>query len=267
MAAENLIQILLTSIIQGITEFLPVSSSGHISFLNELFNWSDIKLTLMVSAHFGTLFAVMYYFRCDVKKFFISGFFSLLKKEKTINSKIFLNIVYSTIPILIFGIIITLGSIQIIYNKWTIITATIFFAIILFLADKSKINKKIENLTIFDALIIGFFQLFALIPGSSRAGLCISGARFLGLDRISAATYSMYLAIPSVSGAVFLSIIEITRNTSSFSWLEIFSVFCLSFLFALVTIDFFIKILRKINLTFFVIYRIIIAILFGIIIF
>ena len=81
MAAENLIQILLTSIIQGITEFLPVSSSGHISFLNELFNWSDIKLTLMVSAHFGTLFAVMYYFRCDVKKFFISGFFSHIKKK------------------------------------------------------------------------------------------------------------------------------------------------------------------------------------------
>ena len=267
MPTENLVQIFLTSVVQGITEFLPISSTGHISFLNELFNWNDSKLILMVSAHFGTLFAVIYYFWNDVKKYFFRGLISLFEKKKTINSKIFTNIFYSTIPIIIFGSIIIFSPIEIIYNKWTIISATIFFAIILFIADKSKIKKKIIDLSTLDALIIGFFQIFSLIPGSSRAGLCISGARFLGLDRISAATYSMYLAIPSVSGAVFLSIIEITRNTSSFSWLEIFSVFCLSFLFALVTIDFFIKILRKINLTFFVIYRIIIAILFGIIIF
>ena len=142
-----------------------------------------------------------------------------------------------------------------------------FFAIILFIADKSKIKKKIIDLSTLDALIIGFFQIFSLIPGSSRAGLCISGARFLGLDRISAAIYSMYLSIPSISGAAFLIIFQITKNISSFSWFEIFFAFILSFIFAFMTIDFFIKILRKINLTFFVIYRIIIAILFGIIIF
>ena len=142
MPTENLVQIFLTSVVQGITEFLPISSTGHISFLNELFSWNDTKLILMVSAHFGTLFAVIYYFWNDVKKYFFRGLISLFEKKKTINSKIFTNIFYSTIPIIIFGSIIIFSPIEIIYNKWTIISATIFFAIILFIADKSKIKKK-----------------------------------------------------------------------------------------------------------------------------
>lgn len=267
MSEENLLQILLTSIVQGVTEFLPISSSGHISFLNELFNWSDIKLSLMISAHFGTLFAVINYFKKDVKKYFILGFISYVKKENTFNSKFFINIFYSTIPIIIFGGILHFNSFEIFYNKITIIITTILFAIILFLADKSNIKKELNDLSLKDALIIGLFQIFALIPGSSRAGLCISAARYLGFDRISAATYSMYLSIPTILGASLLIISEIGIKTYSISWFECFSVFILSFLFAFITIDFFIKILKKINLTFFVIYRIFIAVLFAILIF
>jgi len=267
MITENLIQILLTSIVQGITEFLPVSSSGHISYLNELFQWEDIKLTLMVSAHFGTLFAVIYYFWNDVKKYFFLGFIFFFKGKKTINSKMLINILYSTLPIIIFGSLLLYSSIQMVYNKWVIVSATIFFAIILYISDKSKIKKSLYDLSTLDAIIIGLFQIFSLIPGSSRAGLCMSGARFLGLDRINSAKYAMYLSIPAILGASFLIIIEIIRNASLYSWTEIFSVFILSFFLAFITIRFFMKILKKINLTFFVIYRIVLGISFGIIIF
>jgi len=262
MDFESLLQILVTAITQGITEFLPISSSGHLFFINELFFWKDINLTLMVAAHLGTLFAVINYFWKDCKKYFFLGALETFSKKKTFKFNIFLNLFYSSIPIIIFGTFLKLYNINYIYHSWVIALSAIIFSLLLFFSDKNKTKKKLNNISFRDALIIGIFQIFSLIPGSSRTGLCITAARFLGFNRICATKYSMYLSIPAISGATFLMFIDIVKKNSFFLWIEVISVFFLSFLFAYFTISFFLKLLKKINFNFFVIYRILVAIFF-----
>ena len=262
MVLENIFQIITTSIIQGITEFLPISSSGHLFFINKLFSWSDINLTLMISAHLGTLLAVINYFWIDFKRYFIIAPFEILKKNKNSDFYLFTNIFYSSIPIILFGFLITVFDVNYIYKAWVISSSAIFFSLLLFFSDKKEIKKNLNNISLKDSIIIGIFQIFALIPGASRAGLWITAARFLGVNRVCATKYSMYLSIPVISGATFLMILNVIEQNSTLIWIELISVFFLSFLFAYFTIDFFIKILKKINFKIFVIYRIIIAIIF-----
>ena len=209
MNPDNLLQIFLTSIIQGITEFLPISSSGHILFLNKIFDWNDVNLTLVVAAHFGTLLAVIKYFWLDIKKYFIFGFVSFYKKNNNFEKRMLTNVFFSTLPIIVIGFILRIYPIKFLYTVPILIFATLFFALILFISDRTKINKKIGDLTNFHALVIGFFQIFALIPGASRAGVCISAARFLGFDRSSAAIFSMLLSIPIILASITLTIIDI----------------------------------------------------------
>ena len=201
METNSLLQILITSIVQGITEFLPISSSGHLFLINKYFEWEEISLILIVTAHLGTLFAVIYYF-------------------------------------------------------WEV------FSLLLLISDKNETKRNIKDISFKDAIAIGFFQIFALIPGSSRTGVCISCARFLGFNRICATKYSMYLSIPAILGATLLIFFEILKKNSFFLWIEVSLVFILSFLLAFLTISFFLKLLKKINFTIFVIYRIVIALFF-----
>ena len=262
MDFENLLQILVTAIVQGVTEFLPISSSGHLIFINELFSWNDINLVLIVTAHLGTLFAVINYFWKDCKKYFLLGFLEIFSKKKTLNFNLFLNLFYSSIPVVIFGAFLQFYKINYIYHSWLIACSAIIFSLLLFFSDKNKTKKKLNDISFKDALIIGIFQIFALIPGSSRAGVCITAARFLGFNRICAAKYSMYLSIPAISGATFLMFFDVLKQNSFFLWIEVITVFFLSFLFAYFTISFFIKLLKKVNFKIFVIYRIIVAVSF-----
>ena len=262
MDFENLLQILVTAIVQGITEFLPISSSGHLIFINELFSWKDINLVLIVTAHLGTLFAVINYFWKDCKKYFFFGFLEIFSKKKTLNFNLFLKLFYSYIPIIIFGAFLQFYKINYIYHSWLIACSAIIFSLLLFFSDKNKTKRKINDISFKDAVVIGIFQIFALIPGSSRAGVCITAARFLGFNRICAAKYSMYLSIPTIFGASFLIILDILKENSLIFWIEIISIFSLSFLFAFFTISFFLELLKKFNFTIFIIYRILVAILF-----
>ena len=273
MNPDNLLQIFLTSIIQGITEFLPISSSGHILFLNKIFDWNDVNLTLVVAAHFGTLLAVIKYFWLDIKKYFIFGFVKILKKKTNhLQSRMLTNIIISTLPIAFVGYFITETSTNIkildsLRSPLALFFSTFFFAIILFISDKTKskypliAEKEFDRLSFSHAFFIGIFQIFALIPGASRAGVCISAARFLGYNRISATKYSMYLSVPTIFGAVIIVNTNLVDWSSSFSWLEALFGFILSFVFAFFTIDFFLKMLKKMSLVVFVIYRILLAIL------
>ncbi len=262
MFNENLLKIFFNSIIQGITEFLPISSSGHLFIINHLFAWDKMSLALIVSAHLGTLLAVIYYFWKDVKKFFFYGALEIFQKKKTVNNKIFLSLFYSSIPIIIIGFFFKFYNLNNLLHPITISFIAILFSIILFISDKNKKKKKITQITFKDSIIIGIFQIFSLIPGSSRAGVCISAARFLGFNRICAAKYSMYLSIPTIFGASFLIILDILKENSLIFWIEIISIFSLSFLFAFFTISFFLELLKKFNFTIFIIYRILVAILF-----
>jgi len=275
MGSENIIQIIITSIIQGITEFLPVSSSGHILFVNKIFDWKDIiNLNLLIAVHFGTLVAVVKYFWLDIKKYFIFGFIEIFKKKEgnKMQSKMLTNVIISTLPIAFVGFFLSSTAsdnkiLNSLYTPSALIFSTFFFAIILFVSDKIRpeipltTEKEFNNLSFIHAFFIGIFQIFALIPGASRAGVCISAARFLGYNRISATKYSMYLSVPTIIGAVLLINTNLVDTSFYFSWLEILFGFILSFIFAFFTIDFFLKILKKMSLTVFVIYRIFLAIL------
>ena len=184
---ENIIQILLISIIQGIAEFIPVSSSAHIYLLSNLFNYEKIELAINVSAHFGSLVAVLFYFNKEIYNF-------------SKNKNLFYKVIIASIPIFVIGYILI--ELKIISNLRTIEImgwTTIIFGILLYISDKFKIKLKMKNnFTFRNAIIIGFYQTLALIPGVSRSGIIITGARFLKFNRIDAAKISFLLSIPAL---------------------------------------------------------------------
>jgi len=179
------LQYFLLGIIQGVTEFLPISSSGHLVLFAQLTNWEDQGLFADIAVHFGTLFAVIIYLRKEIY-FLLTNFF----KSKLFEDQIIFKIILSTLPAIIIGYFIYDYVSMYFRNINLIAISSIFFAIVLFFADKIKIqNKSWKNITYIEALVIGLFQVLAFIPGASRAGVTITGARFLGYDRLNAARF------------------------------------------------------------------------------
>ena len=245
-----MIEIFLLSIVQGITEFLPVSSSSHLVLVSEYFEFQNQSLSIDVSLHIGSFIAVLSYFYKDIIDFY---------KNKTL----FLNVLVSSIPTILVGfLIVELNYIDKIRNPEIIACTTIFFAIFLYLSDKSKINNNIENNFNFkSAISIGMLQILSLIPGVSRSGIAITAARFLRFGRVEAAKISFLLSIP-ILGAVSifgLKNILISEN-SLFTETNLMAIF-LSFSFSFITIKFFLNFLKKFNLNFFVLYRILLGII------
>lgn len=245
-----MIEIFLLSIVQGITEFLPVSSSSHLVLVSEYFEFQNQSLSIDVSLHIGSFIAVLSYFYKDIIDFY---------KNKTL----FLNVLVSSIPTILVGfLIVELNYIDKIRNPEIIACTTIFFAIFLYLSDKSKMNNNIENNFNFkSAISIGMLQILSLIPGVSRSGIAITAARFLRFGRVEAAKISFLLSIP-ILGAVSifgLKNILISEN-SLFTKTNLMAIF-LSFSFSFITIKFFLNFLKKFNLNFFVLYRILLGII------
>ena len=247
---ENIIQILLISIIQGIAEFIPVSSSAHINLLSNLFNYEKIELAINVSAHFGSLVAVLFYFNKEIYNF-------------SKNKNLFYKVIIASIPIFIIGYILI--ELKIISNLRTIEImgwTTIIFGILLYISDKFKIKLKMKNnFTFRNAIIIGFYQTLALIPGVSRSGIIITGARFLKFNRIDAAKISFLLSIPPmVAWSLYGCFDLIKQNDQILTVSSILTAF-LSFVFSYITIKYFLIYLKKFNLNLFVIYRLILGII------
>ena len=245
-----MIEIFLLSIVQGITEFLPVSSSSHLVLVSEYFEFQNQSLSIDVGLHIGSFIAVLLYFYKDIIDFY---------KNKTL----FLNVLVSSIPTILVGfLIVELNYIDKIRNPEIIACTTIFFAIFLYLSDKSKMNNNIENNFNFkSAISIGMLQILSLIPGVSRSGIAITAARFLRFGRVEAAKISFLLSIP-ILGAVSifgLKNILISEN-SLFTKTNLMAIF-LSFSFSFITIKFFLNFLKKFNLNFFVLYRILLGII------
>ena len=199
---ENIIQILLISVIQGIAEFIPVSSSAHINLLSNLFNYEKFELAVNVSAHFGSLVAVLFYFNKEIYNF-------------SKNKNLFYKVIIASIPIFIIGYILI--ELKIISNLRTIEImgwTTIIFGILLYISDKFKIKLKIKNnFTFRNAIIIGFYQTLALIPGVSRSGIIITGARFLKFNRVDSGKLSFLLSIPALAGASFLGLKDLYKES------------------------------------------------------
>ena len=245
-----MLEVIILSIVQGITEFLPVSSSAHLILTSKFFNFDNQNLTLDVSLHFGSLLAIIFYFKKDLLDF--------------INNKnLFLKLILSSVPVIIFGfILIKLNLIDNLRNYKVIGWSTIVFGIFLYFCDRSKIKNTLnKDFNYNTALYIGLFQVLSLIPGVSRSGITISGARFFNYSRSDSVKISFLLSIPTL-GVVSLFNIQqlILQGDLFFSLLNLFGIF-LSFLFSYMTIKFLIKFLQKFSLITFVVYRIILGLI------
>ena len=247
---ENIIQILLISIIQGIAEFIPVSSSAHINLLSNIFNYEKIELAINVSAHFGSLVAVLFYFNKEIYNF-------------SKNKNLFYKVIIASIPIFIIGYILI--ELKIISNLRTIEImgwTTIIFGILLYISDKFKIKLKMKNnFTLKNAIIIGFYQTLALIPGVSRSGIIITGARFLKFNRIDAAKISFLLSIPALGAWSLYGCFDLIKQNNQILTVSSILTAFLSFIFSYITIKYFLIYLKKFNLNLFVIYRLILGII------
>ena len=251
---QDIIEVLILSAIQGISEFLPISSSAHLILVSSLYEFKNSSLLIDISLHLGSLFAIIYYFRED-----------LLNVRS--NKRLLGLIIIGSIPLIIVGYV--LYSTGIIYNlrnikviAWT----TLVFGIILYIADKNRFDKKISsNLNLQSILFISLFQVLSLVPGVSRAGITITAARILKFNRLDSGKISFLLSIPALAGASFLGLKDVITQSIEFNYLVIIAILT-SFIFSFVTVKFFLIYINKFSMNAFVIYRIIIAlILFALI--
>ena len=244
---QDFIEILILSAVQGISEFLPISSSAHLILVSNLYDLKSSSLLIDISLHLGSLLAIIFFFRKDL--------FDLRN-----NKKILSLIIVGSIPLIIFGYI--LHSTELIYllrNIKVIAWTTLIFGIILFFADQRKINQNIHtNLNIKSIIFIGIFQILALVPGVSRAGITMTAARFLKFNRVDSSKISFLLSIPALAGASFLGLKDAFNQSIEINYLIIVAVI-LSFLFSYITVKFFLNYINKFSLNIFIIYRIIIS--------
>jgi undecaprenyl-diphosphatase len=251
---ENIIEVLLLSAIQGVSEFLPISSSAHLILVSSLYEFKSSSLLIDISLHLGSLFAILYYFRMDLLD---------VKNNKRLLSLI----VVGSIPLIIFGYVLySTGIIYELRNVKIIAWTTLIFGIILYIADRNRFDKKISsNLNFQSILFISVFQILSLIPGVSRAGITITAARILKFNRLDSSKISFLLSIPALSGASFLGLKDIFYQSVEFNYLVFIAIFT-SFVFSFVTVKFFLIYINKFSMNVFVAYRIIIAlILFSVI--
>jgi len=251
---QNIIEVLILSAIQGISEFLPISSSAHLILVSSLYEFKSSSLLIDISLHLGSLFAIIYYFKMDLLD---------IKNNKRLLSLI----IVGSIPLIIVGYVLySTGIIYELRDVKVIAWATLIFGVVLYVADRNRFDKKISsNLNLRSIFFISIFQILSLIPGVSRAGITITAARILRFNRLDSSKISFLLSIPALSGASFLGLKDIFSQSVEFNYLVIIAILT-SFIFSFVTVKFFLIYINKFSMNAFVVYRIIIAlILFAVI--
>jgi len=247
MISDN-IEIFILSLIQGISEFLPVSSTAHLVLFSEYYKFNNQNLLIDISLHLGSLIAIIFYFRRDLFNF-------------VQNKSFLIKIILGTIPIIPVGYILYKTElINFLRSLEVIGWMSLIFGILLYISDKFDITKKIDTeFTNSSAIIIGLFQVLALIPGVSRSGITITSGRLLGFSRLDSAKISFFLSIPTLGAASLLGIYNIYKEGSAeLNFLAIIAVI-FSFIFSYFTIVLFLNFIKKFSLNVFVIYRIILS--------
>ena len=252
---SNIIEIIILSLVQGISEFLPISSSSHLIIISTLYEFKTSSLLIDVSLHLGSLFSIIFFFRKEL--------FDIRN-----NQNLLLLLIIGSIPLILVGYILyTTELIYLLRDIKVIAWTTLIFAIILYISDQNKFDKKISsNLNIKIILYIGLFQILSLIPGVSRAGIAITAARFFKFNRVDSSKISFLLAIPALAGASVFSLNDIFKQSLEVNYLSFIAITC-SFLFSYFTVKFFLNYINEFSLNIFVIYRIIVAIILFIVIY
>jgi|TARA_B100000902_G_scaffold340236_1_gene342920 undecaprenyl-diphosphatase len=246
---QNIIEVIILSAIQGISEFLPISSSAHLILISSLYEFKSNSLVIDISLHLGSLFSIIYFFREELLD---------IKNNKRILSLIILG----SIPLFIVGYILySTGTIYTLRNIKIIAWATLIFGILLYIADKNRFDKKIStNLNFQTIFFISIFQILSLIPGVSRAGITITAARILKFNRLDSSKISFLLSIPALAGASFIGLKDLFNQPVDFNYLIIIAIVG-SFIFSFITVKFFLIYINKFSMNAFVIYRVIIALI------
>ena len=249
MMELSLLQIIILSIIQAITEFLPISSSAHLLLPSKVLGWPDQGLIFDITVHFATLMAVLIYFRDEFLRlsFYVS--------------KTFLFLVISTLPIVLIALFVEgIGDYR--WSLTSIAYANIFFALLLYISEKtSQQNYSNSDMTAKHAIIIGLFQTFSLISGASRSGTAITGSLFLGYRKSEAAKYSLMLSIPTILGALVFSFLEYQTLEEDINILTTFMAFLTTFTVSYLSISLFLGLVKKLGYMPFIVYRLILGII------
>jgi undecaprenyl-diphosphatase len=252
-------QIIVLAIVQGVTEFLPISSSGHLILVPQVMHWQDQGLVVDVMTHLGTLLAVLIYFWRDVTRL-IKGALELLKGKVTPDGRLAIYIVLATIPAVAFGIFLKkYGFTDLERNVAVVAWNTILYGILMLIADMvGPQEKTIANMTLSNALLIGVAQALALIPGTSRSGVTMTAARFLGFTRPDSARFSFLLAIPATAGAIVFTVGDALASGQG---VTMDAVYCaaLTFVAGILAIAFLMNLVRRISFLPFVLYRMVLG--------
>jgi len=252
-------QIIVLAVVQGITEFLPISSSGHLILVPQLMHWEDQGLVVDVMTHIGTLFAILIYFWRDVWSI-AGGALNLLKGKVTDEGKLAIYIALATIPAIAFGLFLKefgFGDLE--RNVAVVAWNTILYGILMLIADMVGAQERtIKNMTLGSALVIGVAQALALIPGTSRSGVTMTAARFLGFTRPDAARFSFLLGIPAIAGAGVLTVGDALASGDP---VTMDAVYCaiLTFFAGLAAIAFLMALVKRVSFLPFVLYRMVLG--------
>ena len=262
----SIIEIIVLALVQGLTEFLPISSSAHLILPSQILGWQDQGTAFDVAVHVGTLIAVVIYFRKEVADILGAWFKSFGAQGKTDDSKLGWWIIIATIPALVIGYFFKDFVESYSRNAWIIATTTIVFGLLLWYADaKGKQIKSIYQLNWVSALLIGLSQVVAMVfPGTSRSGITMTVGLLLGLNKQSAARFSFLMSIPVIAAAGSYYVYKLSTGDDLIDWTAIVLGAVLSFVAAYACIYFFLKVIERMGMLPFVIYRLVLGVgLFG----
>ncbi|NCF80896.1 MAG: undecaprenyl-diphosphate phosphatase [Proteobacteria bacterium] len=255
------IQVVVLAVLQGFTEFLPISSSAHLILLPLLVAWPDQGLAFDVAVHVGTLLAVLAYFRRDLMRMCRDWLRSLAVRHRVGDSPWVWYLLVGTVPVGLCGLALNAVGTQGLRSVSVVASTTIFFALLLWWSDRfNRGSRGDDQIGWRDVLIIGAAQALALIPGTSRAGITITAGLALGLKRESAARFSFLLSIPVVALAGLLKALEAWSSQAPVAWDAMFAGTMISFVCAYATIHFFLKLVERVGLTPFVVYRLLLGV-------
>lgn len=256
----DIIQVVFLSIVQGLTEFLPISSSAHLILVPKILGWEDQGLAFDVAVHVGTLLAVLLYFKSDIITILQDFWHSLKVKKSVGQSNLVWLVAFATVPAGLAGLFFNDMIELYLRSPFVIAFTTIFFGLLLWKADFSHGVKPIDKIGIKEAVLIGLAQALALIPGTSRSGITITAALFLGFDRTTAAKFSFLLSIPIIILAGGLKILELIQSSITVDWAALVLGVVLSAISAYSCIFLFLKFIEKSGMLPFVIYRLLLGI-------
>ncbi len=258
--------LILVALIQGLTEFLPVSSSGHLILLPQLTGLDDQGQAIDVAVHVGTLFAVMLYFKAEVAQV-IRGCFDILARRSTQNAKLAFLLIIATIPVILLGLVLKLTGLSDAMRSIKVIAWTmLIFGLVLYWFDKNSPSERtMPDWSLKDAILMGLWQAIALIPGTSRSGATITGARALGFERSDAARIAMLMSIPTIiaSGTLLGADVIASADRGLIRDAAIAAIF--AFFAALASLVFMMRLLRSVSFTPYVIYRVVLGVILLII--